>query len=125
MSDFLIRKTLRLLRGQTEGVLEIRVKDMHGIRLREDISCEYFYLISHLFSIPSLVKVESTGDGSSVAKLLKHCLSLTDKFTELRLPIEMDIVSSLCSIMALTCLVWTRWVNYEAERTAQANNYGI
>jgi hypothetical protein len=95
--DFLIRKTLRLISNPTEGVLEIRgdqrIKDMYGIRLDEDSSCEYLEFIRHLFVIPTLVKVESTCYGSSFAKLLKHCLSLTNKFTELRIPIVMDMVT--------------------------------
>jgi hypothetical protein len=64
--------------------------------------------IRHLFAIPTLVKVELMEFGPFLANLLvKDCLSLTDKFTDLRIPFEIDMVPITLFIMALTWfLVW-------------------
>jgi hypothetical protein len=61
-------------------------------KVGHDFECLIF--IFHLVAIPLLLRVEWTSDSANTsANLLKHCLTLTDKFTALWLPIGIDLGS--------------------------------
>ncbi len=66
------------------------------MRFREGCGFEFLTLFRHLFAVPLLLRIEWTEfETGAVSNLLKDCLSSTDNFTALAVPIDIDIVTLL------------------------------